>query len=245
VKEFRKQAHLELQTVAISFLAGSRKLVHTSKSSMPNASILSVDSDEVARYVLGRLGRKIKFDCSDSPLSEESGIQASHFPRTIRISLSRNDTMICYLPFINNFMSFQFCTTGNFQADPHGSTWCEPRGFEQDFPRNFICFDGRVFRVSLLSVSISAVPIVPNFVLPRVLKRIWRDSYSSSIDASSPVQFVAFEFRSELYEIATDSFSNYSSLKSICLPASVLALGRISKVLSSGVDARTDLASAR
>jgi hypothetical protein len=93
------------------------------------------------------------------------------------------------------------------------------RRLERDIPRNFIYFRGRVFQVRQFSVSISAVAIIHNLVLPRFLRQIIGQIASSLSGRLSSVQFIPFEFKSELSEIGTKSFMNYLLLTSICLPA--------------------------
>jgi hypothetical protein len=87
-----------------------------------------------------------------------------------------------------------------------------------------------MFHVPLtgMSVSVSAVAIAHNLVLPRILTTTYGQSDSSLIGSLTDVQFIAFEFRSELYETGTQSFANYASLRSVCLSASVEFLGKSS-----------------
>jgi hypothetical protein len=113
-----------------------------------------------------------------------------------------------------------------YELTDRGSIQCELRRLERDFPRNFIYFEGRVFQVQLFSVLNSAVDILDNLVLPRNLRGIYAEGeHPCSTGALIHIEFIAFEFQSELYEIGTKSISNSSSLRSICLPASVEFLG--------------------
>jgi hypothetical protein len=82
-----------------------------------------------------------------------------------------------------------------------------------------------MFQISLLSVSTSAVAVLNNLVLPRLLWQIGGESPYFSMAALKSIQFIAFEFNSELSEIGANSFTSYSSLTSICLPCSVQVLG--------------------
>jgi hypothetical protein len=75
--------------------------------------------------------------------------------------------------------------------------------------------------VPLLSVSISAATIIHNLDLPRMITQICAKTDSSPIRGLSSLRFLACEFKSRLYEIGTTLFVMYSSLRSICLPASV------------------------
>jgi hypothetical protein len=82
-----------------------------------------------------------------------------------------------------------------------------------------------MFHVPLLSVSILPVATVHNLVFPRTATQICGESDTLSIGCLKSIQFIAFEFKSGLSQIGAESFANYLSLRSICVPASVEFLG--------------------
>jgi hypothetical protein len=89
------------------------------------------------------------------------------------------------------------------------------------FPRSSICLDGILFNVSSLSLSLPSravdLDIAYHYcVIPRQTKEI--------VHANDPkgfIQFIAFEFESQLTRIDTLAFRHISRLRSICLPRSV------------------------
>jgi hypothetical protein len=100
---------------------------------------------------------------------------------------------------------------------------CELRGLSVDFPRNFVYFSGNLFQISLLSVSISLEAILKGVVVPRKVGCLACPS-GSSFRSSIELRYIAFEFKSELTEIAAKSLSKYPSVKTLCIPADVKSL---------------------
>jgi hypothetical protein len=91
------------------------------------------------------------------------------------------------------------------------------------FGRNSICFGGVLFNVSTVSASVPAgfpdLDLVESFcflIIPRQTTRIL-----TSYNSSDFVQFIAFEFGSQLTRIDRSAFDGYQGLRSICLPRSV------------------------
>jgi hypothetical protein len=82
-----------------------------------------------------------------------------------------------------------------------------------------------MFRVSLLHISTSAVALVNILALPRLLGQIGDENNSHSKGSLKSIQCIAFEFKSEIYEIGAISFTSSPSLTSICIPSSVTFLG--------------------
>jgi hypothetical protein len=102
---------------------------------------------------------------------------------------------------------------------------CEIRRFEGVFPQNFFYDKGRMFCVTLLSVSISSYTHANRLVLPRLIERISAPRDPLWIDGFNSVQYIAFESGSKLTRIESRALSECSSLESICLPAAVDFMG--------------------
>jgi hypothetical protein len=130
----------------------------------------------------------------------ETSVASSDFHRSTNQNLQDNKP--CSVELDGLF--YEFTRAGSMQ--------CVIRRLNTDFPRNFIYCGGSMFRVSLLHISTSAVAIVNILVLPRLLGQIGDENNPHSKGSLKSIQFIAFEFKSEICEIGAISFTSSPSL---------------------------------
>jgi hypothetical protein len=106
-------------------------------------------------------------------------------------------------------------------SNTEGPEICNVTFKGMSFARNSIYFRGILFNVSSLSLSLpfSAVDLDLSYrycVIPRETRHIVPDTTRKKF-----IQFIAFEFGSQLTRIDTLAFCDIPQLRSICLPRSV------------------------
>jgi hypothetical protein len=104
------------------------------------------------------------------------------------------------------------------------SVSCKIWELQIGFPRNSICIVGSLFRVSMISALNSERVRAKSIVIPRVSDLISRIRTDSSDGAHLSIESIAFEWKSHLRQIEEDTFYEWLSLRSICIPASVQIL---------------------
>jgi hypothetical protein len=121
------------------------------------------------------------------------------------------------LPLDNSLYRSDLTDTGILEVTFTGIT----------FARNSICFEGIRFNVSSISISppcqdpSSDISTYHYCVIPRQAEGI-----VISNEANESLQFIAFEFGSQLTRIDSLAFCHISNLRSICLPMSVETIGK-------------------
>jgi hypothetical protein len=94
---------------------------------------------------------------------------------------------------------------------------------QRDFPRNSVCVDGRVVRVSILSRSSDFSPETCPFQLLCIPSSVHTIS-SNCFYACPRLSYLAFEAGSKLSTLGTCAFLGCSSLRTVCFPASIQAI---------------------
>jgi hypothetical protein len=101
------------------------------------------------------------------------------------------------------------------------SVSCEVRKLRLGFPRNLICIAGYLFKVSMISVLNWSRVRAKSIVIPRMTELFFPLDGDSYDWQHLSIELIAFEYQSQLHHIEPTAFSQWVSLRSICIPVSV------------------------